>query len=282
MVSGEVMAERKSYEFFLLRYVPNVAREEFVNIGLVMTQRGGDGDGFAGAYFTKNWKRAQCLHPDIDVEMLEAIGHDVEQRVENVQSLPLLLHELNDQYSNAIQISEVRQCLTEDPAMELKELASTLIEMSWTLQAIDPAETQRKTGRKWLRSQMTAAFWAQGLRGFVQADLPASPYTNKADDFTIDFGYVTGKEIKLFQAVSLVDVGQETRMFPLRVAKIVSTMPRIRTETPIFTAVAEDVFDAKNKDVEKILAFMKAEEIQVRHVREMPEIAKLARIELGV
>jgi hypothetical protein len=275
------MAERKPYEFFLLRYVPNVVREEFVNIGLVMTQRGGAG-GFAGSYFTKNWKRAQWLHPDIDVEMLESIGHDIQNRVADVQSLALLLHELNDQYSNAIQISEVRQCLTEDPARELKELASTLVEMSWSQQAVDPAKTQGKAGRRWLRSQMQAAFWAQGLQGFVQPDLPASPYTNEADDFTIDFGYVTGKEIKLFQAVSLVDIGQESRMFPLRVAKIASTMPGIRTETPIFTAVAEDEYDAKNKDVERILAFMKAEEIQVRHVREMPEIARRARIELGV
>ena len=71
-------------------------------------------------------------------------------------------------------------------------------------------------------------------------------------------------------------------MFPLRVAKIASAMPRIRTETPIFTAVVEDEFNAKNKDVEKILAFMKAEEIHVEHVKEMPEIARRARVELGV
>jgi hypothetical protein len=282
MALGEVMAERKPYEFFLLRYVPDVAREEFVNIGLVMTQSGGDGGGFAEAYFTQNWKRAECLHPDIDVEMLEVIGRDIQNRVANVQSLPLLLHELNDQYSNAIQISEVRQCLTEDPAMELKELASTLVEMSWSRQAVDRTGAQRTVGRKWIRSQMMAAFWAEGLEGFVLHDMPASPFTNEADDFTIDFAYVTGKEIKLFHAVSLVDIGQETRMFPLRVAKIASTMPRIRTETPKFTAVTEDQYDAKNKDVEQIRAFMKAEEIQVRHVREMPEIARLARIELGV
>jgi len=276
------MAERKPYQFFLLRYVPNVAREEFVNIGLVMTQSGGDDGGFAGAHFTQNWKRAQCLHPDIDIEMLEAIGRDIQNRVANMQSLPLLLHDLIDQYSNVIQVSEIRQCLAEDPAKEMKKLASTLIEMSWIQQAVDRTEAQRKAGRKWLRSQMTAAFWAEGLEGFVQPDLPASPYTNEADDFTIDFGYVVGKEIKLFHAVSLVDIGQETRMFPLRVAKIASTMPRIRTETPKFTAVAEDEFDLKNKDVEKILAFMKAEEIRVAHVREMPEIARQARIELGL
>jgi hypothetical protein len=282
MALGEAMAERKPYEFFLLRYVPNVAREEFVNIGLVMRESGGDGGGFAGAYFTQSFKRAQCLHPDIDVEMLEAIGRDVQNRVANVQSLPLLLHEVIDQYSNLIQVSEMRQVLTEDPAEEMKELVSTLVEMSWTQQAVAGPKEQRKAGRKWLRSQMTAAFWAEGLRGFVLHDMPAWPFTNKADDFTIDFVYVVGKEIKLFHAVSLIEVREETRMFPLRAAKIASAMPRIRTETPIFTAVVEDEFNAKNKDVEKVLAFMQAEEIQVRHVREMPEIARLARIELGV
>ncbi len=41
------MAEKRQLEFFLLRYVPNVAREEFVNIGLVMTESG-HGDRFRG------------------------------------------------------------------------------------------------------------------------------------------------------------------------------------------------------------------------------------------
>ncbi len=276
------MADRRQLEFFLLRYVPDAAREEFVNIGLVMTESGGDGGGFAGVHFTADWRRARCLDPNIDVEMLEALGREMKRRLEDVQQRALLLHEMMDSYSNTLQISPIRQCVAEDPAEEMKKLTSTLVELSWTQQAVDRTEAQRKAGRKWLRSQMMAAFWAQGLKGFVQHDLPASPYTNEADDFTIDFWYVVGKEIKLFHAVSLVDVGQETRMFPLRVAKIASAMPRIRTETPKVTAVAEDEFDVKNRDVGKILAFMKAEEIRVAHVREMPEIAKQARIDLGI
>lgn len=276
-----MVADRRKLEFFLLRYVPNAAREEFVNIGLVMKETAGDGGGFAGVHFTQDWRRARCLHSDIDVELLEGIGRDIQSRVKNVQELPLLLHDLIDQYSNVIQISAARQCLTADPEKELKELASTLIEMSWTPQAADRAEAPRKAGRRWLRSEMTAAFWAQGLQGFVQP-VPALPFTNEADDFIIDFGYVTGKELKLFHAVSLVDIGVETRMFPLRVAKITSTMPTIRKETPKFTAVAEDEFDGEDKEVKRILAFMKAEEIRVARVREMPEIARQARTELGV
>ena len=47
------MVERRKFDYFLLRYVPNVVREEFVNIGLIMTESGGDGGGFAGVHFTE-------------------------------------------------------------------------------------------------------------------------------------------------------------------------------------------------------------------------------------
>ena len=47
------MSDPKKFDYFLLRYVPNVVREEFVNIGLIMTEIGGDGGGFAGVHFTR-------------------------------------------------------------------------------------------------------------------------------------------------------------------------------------------------------------------------------------
>jgi hypothetical protein len=277
-----MMAERKPYEFFLLRYVPNAAREEFVNIGLVMTQSGGDGGGFAEVHFTQDWKRAHCLFPDVDVEMLEAIGRDIQNRVANAQELPILLHELMDRYSNVIEISPVRQCLTDDPAKEMKGLAADLVEMSWIRLAADEVKAPRNTGRRWLRSQMKSAFWAEGLEGFVHEGLPVSPYTIDADNFKIDFSYAVHNQVKFFHAVSLVEVGEESRMFPFRVAKIKSKLPMVRTEIPRFTAVVEDKFDDADDDVKMVLAFMKEEEVRVARVGEMPEIAQQARVELGV
>jgi hypothetical protein len=191
-----------------------------------------------------------------------------------------MVHELMDRYSNAIQISQVRQCLAEDPVKEMKELASTLIEMPWARASIDERKGPRQAGRKWIHSGMTTAFQEAGVWEFLDKNAPAAPYTNAADDFTIDFGYVTGNVLKFFHAVSLVDVGQETRMFPLRVAKISSKMPTMRREIPKFTAVVEDDFDDQDKDVKSVLAFMHAEEIQLARLREMTDIARQARVEL--
>jgi hypothetical protein len=272
------MAELRKLEYFLLRYVPNAVREEFVNIGLVMTEAGGDGGGFAGVHFTKDWRRAMCLDPSIDVEMLEALGRDVQQRLKDAQSRALLLHEMMESYSNTVQLSSMQNCMAVDPEKELRELAVTLVEAP----KIELREkSTRMVGRKWIHTEMSERFRTAGVWNFLQKDLPASPYTNAADDFTFDFAYSFGGEVKLFHAVSLVEKMKDAELFAFRIAKIGPKMASMRKETPIFTAVVEDSFDDVDTDVISVLAMMKAEEIRVAGLREMDEIAERARLELG-
>jgi len=276
------MSEKRKLEFFLLRYVPNIVREEFVNIGLVMTEPGGDGRGFAGIHFTKDWRRARRVDTNIDVEVLEALGRELEQRLLDVDERERLLHQMMDSYSNLVQLSPVRHCLAEDPARELRDLASRLVEMPKPGEWLEGAEPPKKTGRKWIHSGMTDAFRSAGVWELLTRDVSASPYTNDKDDFTFDFGYAVGSEIKLFHAVSLVDVGLETRMFPLRVAKIRPKMASIRNAEPRFTAIVEDNYDEDDSAVKMVLAFMNDEEIRVARMREMPGIAEAVRVDLGM
>jgi hypothetical protein len=272
------LAERRQLEFFVLRYVPNAAREEFVNVGLVMTESGGGGGGFAEVHFTADWRRARCLDPNIDVELLEALGHDMARRLKDVQQRTLLLNEMMDSYSNTLQLTPIRRCVAENPAKEFRDMAHLLVEMPpmWT-----PAkeEQAKNIGRKWIYAGMAEAFRTAGIWDIVSKDFPASTYTNPADDFLLDFVYPLGNELKIFHAVSLAAVGIETRMFPLRVAKIASRMRENRV-LPSFTAVVDDQFDEKDKGVESVMAFMADEDIRVRRLKEMPMIAEAARREL--
>jgi hypothetical protein len=274
------MGDRRQLEFFLLRYVPNVAREEFVNIGLVMTEGGGDGGGFAGVHFTADWRRARCLDPNIDVEMLEALGREMERRLKDVQQRALLLHEMMDSYSNTLQLSPIQECVAENPAEELKDLARTLVETP-TIWSPSKEIQPKRVGRKWIHARMSEAFVTAGVWEFLVKDFPVSTYTNPADDFVLDFAYPLGDELKIFHAVSLAAVGPETRMFPLRVAKISPRMKEKRMVSPSFTVVVEDEFDEEDKAVKSVLAFMEDEKIRVRRLREMPTIADVARRELG-
>lgn len=276
------MGEKRKLEYFLLRYVPDAVRGEFLNIGLVMTEIGGDGGGFAAVHFTKDWRRPKCLYPDIDIELLEAIGRDIKARIANVQERALLLHQMGDLYSNAIQLSSVIRCFAEDPIREMEYLAATLVEAPNSDGSSLEEPQPRKTGRRWIHSEMSQALRSAGVWNFLTKDVPASPYTNDKDDFTLDFGYAVGNEIKLFHAVSLLHVGQETKMFPLRVAKIGPRMADLRKVSPKFTAVVEDSYDAQDLGVMTVLAFMKDEKIRVAGLHEFPGIAEVARRELRV
>jgi hypothetical protein len=274
------MSDPKKFDYFLLRYVPNVVREEFVNIGLIMTEVGGDGGGFAGVHFTEDWRRARSLGPNIDVDVLEALGREIEQRLKDSGQRALVLHRMMDSYSNAVQISPIWQCVTSEPEVEMRRLATALVEAPEDGVA-EEASRPRRAGRRWIRSQMVDVFQTAGVLDFMQQDMPAWPADDKLDDFTFDFAYVAGTELKVFHAVSMVDVGLETKLFPFRAGKSRLKMPILRMKTPRFTAVVEDEFDMSDKNVLTAMAFMKDEQIRVARLREMPEIAEAARVELG-
>ena len=160
----------------------------------------------------------------------------------------------------------------------MKDLAQKLVEMPrmWS----PPKVIQPSTvGRKWIHAGMSEAFVSAGVWEFLVKDLPAATYTNPKDDFVLDFAYPVGHELKIFHAVSLAVVGPETRMFPLRVAKITQRM-REKNVLPSFTAVVEDQFDEEDKGVMSVRAFMADEKIQVARLREMPIFAEAARREL--
>ena len=70
------MKKRRQCEFFLLRYVPDAVKDEFVNVGVVLVESGG---GWADVRFTHDWKRVRCLDPDADVEMLEGLEREIKR-----------------------------------------------------------------------------------------------------------------------------------------------------------------------------------------------------------
>src|SRR5579864_3066563 len=211
------MAERRKLQFFLLRYVPNAVRGESLNIGLLMTESGKDEDSFADVHFTQDWKRARCLFPDTDVEMLEAIGREIKSRIANVQDRAALIKEMTDRYSNAIQLSRVRRVFAQDPAVEMKHLVATLVETPWMSGTRLEEPAARRAGRKWILAGMTEGFRTAGVMPFLTANMPVSTYTNDTDKFTFDYSYSFGlkdETTRVFHAVSLVDKNKEKKMFP--------------------------------------------------------------------
>ena len=125
--------DRRQFEFFLLRYVPDAVKDEFVNIGLVMVEARANGGGtndiaFADVRFTRDWRRVRCLDPQADVEMLAALEREIRGQLATTHDREGLLRRLEDSFSNVIQISPVKGCLAEDPAREIEAMASMYLD----------------------------------------------------------------------------------------------------------------------------------------------------------
>ena len=159
------MVEPRQCEFFLLRYVPDAVKDEFVNIGVMMLESDG---GFAGVQFARDWRRVRCLDADVDVEMLGALEAEIRARLADVADRPKLLAKLEDCLSNTIQLSVGKGCLAADPALEMGELAKLYLESRPQAQG---GAARASSGRQRIVANMREAFEASGVWPLMRKEI---------------------------------------------------------------------------------------------------------------
>ncbi|MFZ0420483.1 MAG: DUF3037 domain-containing protein [Candidatus Sulfotelmatobacter sp.] len=267
------MAHRRQLEFFLLRYVPDAVKDEFVNIGVVMVEGGANGGGFADVRFTRDWRRVRCLDPQADVEMLAALEREIRGQLATTHDREVLLRRLEDSFSNVIQLSPAKGCLAEDPVREIEAMASMYLEAAMV------GGKREASGRQRILGMMREAFERAGVAKFL---LPVSvaPYTKPGDPFHFDFGYRVAGEIKLFHAVSLKAGVDAAVLLAARYPRIVPVMSKMTDAAPVLTAVIDDDLDRGAESVQFALSMMEDERIRIAVAAEMPMIAEVARREL--
>jgi len=265
------MAEKRQCEFFLLRYVPDAVKDEFVNIGVVMLEADA---GFADIRLTRDWRRVRCLDPGVDVEMLEAMEREVRARLADVSDRAILISKLEESLSNTVQLSAAKGCLTDDPLKEMDVLASLYLETLRT------TEKREATGRTKLLGDMRTAFEQAGVWAHMRQGIAVAQYTHKGDPLKIDCGYRPNGVVKLFQAVSLATDVNAAKVLAYSYPRIAEGVQRDERATTSLTAVVEDVLSRDDEGIQFALAVMEQSKILIAGVSEMPEIAEQARKEL--
>lgn len=124
---------RHGYQYVVLRCVPRVEREEFLNVGVVLYSQGAD---FLEAAYRVDEDRLRAFAPQVSVE-------DVDQALETIcqvcrgvtgGGLPTLgglgrrFGWLSAPRSTVVQPGPVHGGLTEDPAAELADLLRRLVD----------------------------------------------------------------------------------------------------------------------------------------------------------
>ncbi|HEY3973756.1 MAG TPA: DUF3037 domain-containing protein [Candidatus Sulfotelmatobacter sp.] len=270
------MADRRQLEFFLLRYVPDAVKGEFVNFGVLTFNDEPNGAAFADVRFARDWRRVRCMDPHADVEVLEALIREIRSEVGQIKDQATLLKKMEDSFSNVIQLSGPMQVLAELPAVEIETLASMYVYESPVAGA-----SRVPTGRHRILAAMRDAFERAGVAKMLQP-VPVAPYTKVGDPFQFDMAYNTGRELKIFHAVSLKANVEGAVTLAARYPRILPVMAAKTSLTPTLTAVIDDDLDRGQDAIQFALSMMEEERIRIAVAAEMPMIAEVARRELGV
>jgi hypothetical protein len=282
------MPDRIQCEFFLIRYVPDVVKGEFTNIGVLLREPGQDAT--AVVRFTRDWSRVRCMDADADVALLEALEGEIADRLRTTATdAKPVMQVLEDTLSNSIQITEPRAALAESIPAELDQLMRMYVE------PLKVKTERRRTGRAALAASMRNEFERAGVWGLMRKRIAASLYTRPGDPMKIDCGYKAfGREavrhevIRMFHAVSLEGDVESAKGLAFSATQLREGVQRVENASLELTAVVEPLRSVSADEDEATERYrfgvetMEQQQIRVVTVSDLARVAETARIELRV
>ena len=267
------MANRQQCSFFLLRYVPDAVKNEFVNIGLVLLPPGGDPE----LRFTHDWSRVRCLDAEADVEVLGALESDLRDQLHGLNGdRESILRRINDSFSNALQPSEIKACLAESPSLEADELARLYLERPRRRAQREPS------ARQVIRERMQQEFEKAGVWPLMWHNIEVAKYTRKGDPLKIDCGYSPNGTVKLFHALAIETDPNSAKVLAFSYPPLSEGIAKLEKKQIELTAVTSDDLARDDEAVAFALETLEQHGIQIAHLSDMLQVAQDAAADLGL
>jgi hypothetical protein len=292
------MADKRPFEFRILRYAPNPVQEHAANIGVILTEIGAKASGFADVKLTEDWRLARVLNPSLDVAIMMSLAEEIRQSLrsrerdrsqggEEISRHEWMVHVLDDWFSNTIQVSEAKAVMTADPAVELASLVKFYCAI-----VQQPGDSRPVVGRKAILSAMNEAFKQSGVLGLLKRQIAISEFTRKGDRLEIDYGYRHPTEFiadlsrddqvyRMFHAVSLANEAGPAEMLALKFQEFRNRLEEKQQAKVELTAITEEDLNGDSDVVKFARDTFHEKDVLMAAVTEMPRIAERARIELA-
>jgi hypothetical protein len=265
------MGEKRQLELHLLRFLPHALRDDFVTVGLLLLESDG---GFAEFRFTRDWRMLQCVAPDVELAWFGMVESEIRGELGNLRRGEDLIRLVEERFGTTVDVAPAKAVLTEDPAKEMEVLSSMYLE------PMQRGERARQVGpRAAIVNAMKDAFADAGVLELMQRDMDLSKYTWVGDPQRIDFGYRVGGTLRMFQGVSTSGNVETVWGLGLRFAIVAKAMRAEQMQVSL-TAVADGSPAEQDERMRSALEMLKANEVAVRGVGEMEEIAGETRREL--
>ena len=227
--SDAVQAERNC-AYRILRYTPNLVRDEWVNIGvLVFDPTSGerrlrliDEDG--------EYARVRRLHPQADERLLRALRDDLENRFElargsqghgsssgrsNGNALQELLRKWDDTLANVLQLAPQKGVIASDLDAELERLYTDHVAVARGAGRVGVPES-----RGAIRSYCTQVFKQARIWNRIERGVHAEEFTFPGDPMRLDFAYRRNGTRGFVQTLSVTRAPAEAKVLAYTAGKI--------------------------------------------------------------
>ena len=282
-------------EFFLVRYVPDIVKGEFVNIGVLLREASDTPDTRPSVKvrFTRDWSRVRCMDASADVSLLEDLEQEIARRLAagpSAREPALLLAVLEASLSNSIQMTEPRAALAENLNTELEQLMRLYVEpMAQTAQ---PKSSRKTTGRPAILAAMRTHFERAGAWQLMNKRIAAERYTRKGDPLRLDCGYrkdpKVGDTLRIFQAVSLDGDLESAKGLAFMSPQLHAGVARVEDTGHELTAIVEPLSSIAPEEGELQERYrfgvetMEQQQIRVITIKDLARAAQTARHELSL
>jgi len=251
----ETSTTDRTLAYRVLRYTPNLVRDEWVNIGVLVFDPQSGERRMRLIEEPEEYARVRRLHPRADEELLRALRDDLENRFSTATQLfngsaaersgsgqasadwMKLLGKWDETLSNALQLAPQKGVHADDLDAETERLYA------------DHVALQRGAGRVGapgsrgaIRSYCAQVFKQARLWERLQKSLPAAEFTFSGDPMRIDYGYRRNGTRGFVQTLSVSRA-------PGDVKSLAYTVERIRNKVAAseFTAVTDVHLIAENE-----------------------------------
>ncbi|GAC1625370.1 MAG: hypothetical protein PVS2B2_24360 [Candidatus Acidiferrum sp.] len=236
----------KSCAYRILRYTPNLVRDEWINVGVLVFHPATGERRLRVIEDEDEYARVRRLHPQADETLLRALRDDLEERFEtagalfppNGKAAPpgaipwlQLLEKWDNTLSNALQLAPQKGVLTTDLDAETERLYADHVAPQRA-----PSRVGAPGSRAAVRNYCSQVFRQARLWERLQKSVRAAEFTFPGDPMRLDYAYRRNGTRGFVQTLSVTRAPGDAKLFAYtaeRIAKLSASEFTAVTDVPL-------------------------------------------------
>ncbi len=212
--------------YVILRYTPNLVRDEWVNIGVLLFDPASGERRLRLIEDQEEFARVRRLHPAADEGLLRGLRDDLEDRLRDARHVAeggdwqKLLAKWDDTLSNALQLAPRKGVFAEDLDAELERLYADHVAPQRAASRVGAAGS-----RAFVRNYCAQVWKLANLWGRLEKSVPVREFTFPGDPMRIDYGYRRNGTRGFVQTLSVSRAPADCKLFAYTAARMAARAP---------------------------------------------------------